>query len=179
MKQMHKLLMTLGILSAFQLITACGRDWRSELEPTNRISNIVVKCKYEPEIDADQNFYRLNYRVTEIWRDESNGLFTYGVGDVINKLLEGKTMPDDFPLAGPIPDEAVIFTRLDDSMSLNFSPTSISYIYSKQGWVGTFGSVEEVKQIIVTTTSLSGDEAEALSRSILEEKRRRYDEYKR
>jgi len=155
MKQMHKLLMTLGILSAFQLITACGRDWREDLEPVNRASVVVVKCKCETEKTHNPDYYRVRYRILEIWRDESNGQFAYGVGDVIGRL--GKfPEPDDYFLLSdpPCPDEAVLFFGFnDDGLCRRMTA------FVNDGSAGVGGSVEELKHIIMTTTS-SGEKTE-------------------
>jgi len=148
----------LGMLLALLMVTAC-RDWRSQLYVISCDSVVVVRCKYEREDIPHSDTYRVKCRVVEIWRDESNGLFPYGAGDVIEKI--GKTdffsyFPRSDP--APMPEGVVLFLgRNDDGLCRNIA-VFINNDRKGDHIVG-MGSVERVKNFIMTINS-SGEKIE-------------------
>ena len=74
-------------LTIFKIFSVGSNDWRSELLADSNKSAVILKCEcvlveipyFYTITKADGSKTRANtavhFRITEIWRDESNGLF--------------------------------------------------------------------------------------------------------
>jgi len=157
----------LGTLLAVQILTGCKKseqlelsssnhkpiitDALSELFPFNNKAIVVIRCK--PEFFKEGKWHSLTYRVSEIWRDESEGVFTNKIGDLIPNVGE---LPVTlyFKSSSSAPKQDVImFLRYNDE-GLRPLLTSAINIHDTFGeYSGIGGNLERVKQLIMTTTS--------------------------
>ena len=140
---------TIAMLLACLMLAGC-RDRLQEVESLSRDAVVVVKCACEAR-RASYNGLELHFRVAEIWRDASNGMFTNKVGDVLDECTIG--LADD----DPTPHEAVLFFGSNDSglCQLVTSFVNGGYLHGMP--------VEQVRHIIATT-SASGEQTKVLMR---------------
>ena len=112
-----------------------------EVESLSRDAVVVMKCECEARRNT-YNVLELHFRVAEVWRDESNGMFTNKVEGWIDFTL-GLADNDSFS------PEAVLFFETDNS---GLCPPGISFIYD-----GKLHGVPVRKAMhIISTTSASG-----------------------
>ena len=146
MKQMCVLMMIFAMLLTFQLIVGCEGQKPYALRQWESMTNdaiVVVKCQCVIETNANNNRI-LHFRATEIWRNESNGLFTNKIGDFIGFPLG--ISKDEQP-----PDGVVQFFRLDDIETC--LPNFTAFV--ADGEICEM-PVAQAKHIISTTSSFGG-----------------------
>ena len=125
-------------------------DALSELFPYNNKAIVVIRCK--AEIMEKEKWYYPSYRISEIWRDESDGLFTNKVGDLAPNI--GDLMMRSYKTSSSVPQKDVIILLGYDDEGLRLLLTSyinIDRILGESSGIG--GNVKRVKHYITTTTS--------------------------
>ena len=141
MKQISAQMVIVATLFILQTIVGC-EDRQSyalrEIESKSHDAVVVAKCEC---VVTTNSFGLLEcyFRATEIWRDESDGLFTNKIGDFIGSPLG----VEEYELTS---NAAVQFFTLNDR---TLYPTFTTFIYNEEL---LYMPVDQAKHIISTTS---------------------------